>query len=126
MRFLVLIAALAVMPAAFGQSAQNASTASGQTSVAVGAIGESGLKATSGVVAIPLGVAGVASGAVAVGASASGQTELAGGFSGAATGASQGASALVEFSNAPLSISDDVVIAAPQAAPEVPYTPAAQ
>ncbi|MDZ4759721.1 MAG: hypothetical protein SGJ21_01435 [Alphaproteobacteria bacterium] len=125
MRVLLLGAiALAGAPA-FAQSAQNASKASGQTSLAVGAIGESGLRATSGVVAIPLGVTAVASGAVGVGASASGQTGLAGGFSGAAVDASRGAKALVDFSNAPLSITDDIVMTKPQPAPNVPYTPVA-
>ena len=44
--------------------------------MAVGAIGESGLKAASGVVAIPLGAVAVASGAVGIAANASGYTDV--------------------------------------------------
>lgn len=123
MRMLILTAFAVAGAAAHAQSTQNASDASAQTSIAAGAIGESGLRAASGVVAIPLGAAGVASGTVAVGASASGQTEIAGGFSEAAHGASQGAKHLVDFSNAPLTITNDVVTARPQPAPAVPYSP---
>ena len=128
---LVAIAALAAglaapaLPAA-AQSAQNASTALKQTSIAAGAITESGLRTTSGVVAIPLGATAVASGAVGIGAAASGQFEVAEGFSDAAGGASRSARKLVEFSNAPLTIADDVVVARPQPAPKVPFTPAGQ
>lgn len=122
------ILVLAALPAAHAQSAQNASTALKQTSIAAGAVTESGLRATSGVVAIPLGATAVASGAVGVGAGASGQTDIAKGFSGASLDASKGAKAMVDFSNAPLAISDDVVIAKPkaappQSAPKVPYSP---
>jgi hypothetical protein len=113
-------------PAFADQSAQNASAASKQASIAVGAIGESGLRATSGVVAIPLGGVALASGAVGVAAGASGQFELANGFSEASAAAVKDARSLVEFSNAPLSITDDVVVAKPQPAPKVPFTPAAQ
>ncbi len=125
---LVAIAALAAAFAvpAQAQSARNAATASKQTSLAVGAITESGVRTTSGVVAIPLGATAVASGAVGVGAAASGQFEVANGFSDAAGGASRGARKMVEFSNAPLTIGDDVVVAKPQPAPQVPYTPAGQ
>jgi hypothetical protein len=127
MRIIVAAAlAYAAVGHASAQSAQNASNASGQTSVAVGAIGESGLRATSGAVAVPLGAGALASGAVGVGLGASGQTELAAGFSGAATATSADARKLVEFSNAPLVIGDDVVVAKPQPAPQVPFTPAAQ
>jgi hypothetical protein len=108
------------------QSAQNASAASKQTSIAVGAIGESGLRATSGVVAVPLGGVALASGAVGVAAGASGQFEAAKGFSDASAAITKDARSLVEFSNAPLIITDDVVVAKPQPAPKVPYTPAGQ
>jgi hypothetical protein len=128
MRYALIAGAFlaSALPAFADQSAQNASTASKQTSIAVGAIGESGLKATSGVVAVPLGGVALASGAVGVGASASGQFEIAKGFSEASASTVKSARALVEFSNAPLSITDDVVVAKPQPAPKVPYTPAGQ
>ena len=90
---LVVVAALAAGLAvpAHAQSAQNASTASKQTSIAVGAIAESGVRTTSGVVAVPLGATAVASGAVGVGAAASGQFEVAKGFSDAAGATSRSA-----------------------------------
>jgi hypothetical protein len=110
---------------AWGQSAQNASNASKQTSVAIGAIGESGLKATSGVVAIPLGAVAVTSGAVGYSANASGHTDIGAGFSKGSASATKGAKALVDFSNSPLTITDDVVVGRkPQPAPAVPFTPA--
>lgn len=125
---LVAIAAFAAVLAvpAYAQSAQNASTALKQTSIAAGAITESGVRTTSGVVAIPLGATAVASGAVGVGAGASGQFEAAEGFSNAGGATSRSARKLVEFSNAPLTIGDDVIVAKPQPAPKVPYTPAGQ
>jgi hypothetical protein len=125
---LIVVAAFAAALAlpAQAQSAQNASTALKQTSIAAGAITESGVRTTSGVVAVPLGVTAVASGAVGIGAAASGQFEVANGFSNAAGGASRSARKLVEFSNAPLTIGDDVVIARPQPAPKAPFTPAGQ
>jgi hypothetical protein len=113
-------------PAFADQSAQNLSAASKQASIAVGAIGESGLKAASGVVAVPLGGVALASGAVGIAAGASGQFEIAKGFSDASAAITKDARSLVEFSNAPLSITDDVVVSKPQPAPQVPYTPAAQ
>ena len=125
MRLVVIAAGILAVAPAQAQSTQNASDASKQTSIAVGAIGESGLRATSGGVAIPLGVTALASGAVGVGASASGQTDIALGFSAAAGDASRGAKALVDFSNAPLTISDEVIVAKPQEAPQVPYSPVA-
>jgi len=128
MRYMTAAALVLVLAApAFAQSTRNASDASGQTSLAAGAIGESGLRATSGVVAIPLGVAALASGVVGVGAAASGQQEAAGGFSAAASGAAHGARELVNFSTAPLTITNEVVVAKPQLrpqpAPHVPYSP---
>ncbi len=127
MRLGVLTAAavfILTMPA-WAQSAQNASNASKQTSVAIGAIGESGLKATSGVVAIPLGAVAVTSGAVGFSANASGHTDIGLGFSQGAASATKGAKALVDFSNAPLRITDEVIVGRkPQPAPAVPYTPA--
>lgn len=122
------LALAAAMPAQAQSSMQNASDASKQTSMAIGAIGESGLKATSGVVAIPLGAVALGSGAVGVAAHASGQTEIGGAFSTASKNVSKDARKLVEFSNAPLSVTDDVIIRrqttpAPQAAPAVPFTP---
>jgi hypothetical protein len=127
MRLIAIAAfAAALVVPAHAQSAQNASTALKQTSIAAGAITESGVRTASGVVAVPLGATAVASGAVGVGAAASGQFEVADGFSDAAGGASRSARKLVEFSNAPLTIGDDVVIARPQPAPKVPFTPAGQ
>jgi hypothetical protein len=127
MRLAVFAALVALSTApAFAQSAQNASTALKQTSLAAGAIAESGVRTTSGVVAVPLGATALASGAVGVGAAASGQFEVAKGFSGAAGDASRGARKMVEFSNAPLTIGNEVIVAKPQPAPKVPYTPAAQ
>jgi uncharacterized membrane protein len=112
---LVLTAALAAATPAFAQSERNASDASAATSVAVGAIGESGLKASAGVVAIPLAVAGAAgvSGAFAVAGAGSAAVSL--------------AADSADFSNKPLTISNDVVIAPPaQPAPVVPFTPEAK
>jgi hypothetical protein len=128
MRYALLAGTIlaAAAPAFADQSAQNLSAASKQTSLAVGAIGESGLKAASGVVAIPLGGVALASGAVGVAAGASGQYEIAKGFSDASVAITKDARALVEFSNAPLSITDDVVVAKPQPAPKVPFTPVSQ
>lgn len=128
MRYAVAaLLAFSLAGAAQAQSVENASTASEQTSLAVGAIGESGLRATSGVVAVPLGVTALASGTAGVGAAASGQIEAADGFSAAAKDASRAARALVEISNAPLTITDEVVVGrkpvAPQPAPRVPYRP---
>lgn len=82
----------------------------------------------TGVVAIPLGAVALGSGAVGVAAKASGQTEIGGAFSTASKNVSKDARKLVEFSNAPLSVTDDVIIRrqttpAPQAAPAVPFTP---
>ena len=130
MRYALLAGtALAFSTPAFAepQSAQNLSTALKQTSIAAGAITESGLKATSGVVAIPLGATALASAAVGVAATASGQYELGKGFSEASADTVKGARALVEFSNSPLAITDDIVVGkTPQPAPKVPYTPAGQ
>lgn len=124
---LASILALGLAGAAHAQSVENASKALEQTSLAAGAIGESGLRATSGVVAVPLGVTALASGAVGVGAAASGQVDVADGFSAAAKDTSHAARTLVEFSNAPLTITDEVVVGQkrvpPQPAPHVPYRP---
>lgn len=117
--------ATAAVPA-HAQSAQNASTVLKQTSIAAGTIVESGVRTTSGVVAVPLGATALASGAVGVGAGASGQFEIAKGFSEAAGDASRGARKMVEFSNAPLTIGNEVIVAKPQPAPTVPFTPAGQ
>jgi hypothetical protein len=128
---LVLTAAtlLAISPAAHAQFSQNASAASKQTSIALGAIGESGLKASSGVVAIPLGGIALASGAVGTTARASGHDAIADGFNTGAADATDAAKAVVDFSNSPLTISDDIVVGRPkqpkpQPAPNVPYRPA--
>jgi hypothetical protein len=123
-----VLALAAAMPAHAQSSMKNASDASKQTSMAVGAIGESGLKATSGVVAIPFGAVALGSGAVGIAANASGQTEVGDAFSKASASVSKDARKLVEFSNAPLTVTDDVIVRrpanpAPQAAPEVPFTP---
>jgi hypothetical protein len=117
----VLLAALALIAApAFAQSTP-ASQTSKQTSVAVGAIGESGLKVTSGVVTIPLGAAALTSGAVGLAAGASGHNDAARGFSQAAVDTSKGAKAIADFANQPLQISDEVIVQKPQPAPAVPY-----
>jgi len=128
---LVLTAAIlmAISPAAHAQFSQNASAASKQTSIAAGAIGESGLKASSGVVSVPLGGVALASGAVGVVARASGQDVIANGFNKGAADATAAAKAVVDFSNSPLTITDEVVVGRPkqpkaQPAPVVPYTPA--
>lgn len=128
---LVLTAVLltAATPAAHAQFSQNASAASKQTSIAAGAIGESGLKASSGVVSIPLVGVALASGAVGIAAGASGQDVIANGFNTGAADATAAAKAVVDFSNSPLTITDEVVVGPPrqpkaQPAPVVPYTPA--
>jgi hypothetical protein len=128
---LVLTAVLltAATPAAHAQFSQNASAASRQTSIAAGAIGESGLKASSGVVSIPLGGVALASGAVGIAARASGQDAIANGFNKGSADATAAAKAVVDFSNSPLTITDEVVVGRPrqrqaQPAPVVPYTPA--
>lgn len=129
---LVLTAILltgAAAPAYAQGSLQNASDASKQVVVAVGAIGESGLKASSGVVAIPMGAVALASGAVGVAANASGYTEVGQAFDAGSKEATEGAKAFVDFSGAPLTVTNDVVVGRrkntdAQPAPEVPYTPA--
>lgn len=118
------MAALALSAPAFAQSERNASAASEQTSVAVGAIGESGLKATVGVVAIPLGVAGA--GAMSGGAalSAAGAPVIGGSVAQTGSAALGAAGAASDFAGKPLAISKDVIVGpAPQPAPNVPYTP---
>lgn len=119
-------------------SVRNTSEASKQVVVAVGAIGESGVKAASGVVAIPLGSVAVASGAVAHGAGASGYTDVETAFSAGASSATGAAKSFVDFSGAPLTVTDNVVLGqkakssqtartkgapAAQAAPNVPFAP---
>lgn len=126
---LALTAALfiAVAAPAYAQtSAKNASEASRQTSQAAGAIAESGVKATSGVVAIPMGGIAIASGAVGHSANASGYTDIGAGFEAGSASATKAAKAFVDFSGAPLTVSDELVIGrrtapAPQAAPAIPY-----
>jgi hypothetical protein len=127
---LVLTAAvlMAIAPAAHAQFSQNASAASKQTSMAIGAIGESGLKASSGVVAIPLGGIALASGAVGIAARASGRDALADGFNAGAAEATEAAKAVVDFSDSPLTITDEIVVGRPkqpkaQPAPNVPFSP---
>lgn len=113
-------------------SVRNGSEASKQVVLGIGAVGESGVKAASGVVAIPLGGVAVASGAVAHAANASGYTDIGEGFDTGAAGATKAATAFVDFSGKPLAITDDVIVdrrtaahGAPKAqpAPEVPYAP---
>lgn len=125
------LAAAAAAPSYAQGSLRNASEASKQVITAAGAIGESGIKASSGVVAIPLGGVALASGAVGVAANASGYTEVGSAFRDGSAGFTKGARSLVEFSGEPLSVSDDVVIGKPQQpvaqdAPNVPYSPAQQ
>lgn len=131
MRLVLTAAIFAGLSApAFAQSSvHNASEASRQTSQAVGAIGESGFKASSGVVAVPMGALAVASGAVGHSANASGYTEIGAGFEAGAASATKAARALVDFSGSPLTVSDEVIVGrkhAPtaQPAPAIPYTPA--
>jgi len=129
---LVLTAALCITmsaPALAQSSLRNGSEASKQVSQAAGAIGESGFKASSGVVALPMGAIAVASGAVGQSANASGYTHVGEGFEAGAASATRAAKAMVDFSGAPLSVSDDVIVgrkAEPKAqpAPAVPFAPA--
>ena len=125
---LALAIALAAPAHAQGGSLRNGSEASRQAVVAVGAIGESGVKASTGVVAIPMGGVALASGAVGHVANASGYTEVGTTFSDGAAGATKAAKSLVDFSGAPLTVSDEVIVGrpeqpVPQPAPNVPYTP---
>jgi hypothetical protein len=112
---------------ALAQSERNASDASGQTSLALGAIGESGLKATAGVVAIPLGVGGAAASGAGLASSAAGAPSL--GMAPVVVGSSAlgAAGDLIDFANKPLRVSKDVVVGPPpHAAPNVPYMPPAK
>lgn len=123
-----LAIALAAPTHAQGGSLRNGSEASKQAIVSVGAIGESGVKASTGVVAIPMGGIALASGAIGHVANASGYTEVGTTFSDGAAGATKAAKSLVEFSGAPLTVSDEVIVGrpeqpVPQPAPNVPYTP---
>lgn len=125
---LTATALMAVSPAHAQGSLQNASDASKQVVLAGGAIGESGLKASSGVVAIPLGAVAVTSGAVGYAANASGHTEVGKAFSAGAEEVTKDAKQLVDFSNAPLTVTDDVIVGRAknteaQGAPKVPFTP---
>lgn len=125
---LALAIALAAPAHAQGGSLRNGSEASKQVIVSVGAIGESGVKASTGVVALPMGGVALASGAVGHAANASGYTEVGTTFSDGAAGATKAAKSLVEFSGAPLTVSDEVIVGrpeqpVPQPAPNVPYTP---
>lgn len=124
----IAILALAAPAHAQGGSVRNGSEASKQAIVAVGAVGESGVKASTGVVAIPMGGVAVASGAVGHVANASGYTDVGATFSTGAAGATKAAKSLVQFSGAPLTVSDEVIVGrpeqpVPQPAPNVPYTP---
>ena len=117
----------AAAPTYAQSSVQNASEASRQTSQAVGAIGESGLKASSGVVAVPTGAIAVASGAAGHSANASGFTDIGAGFEAGSASATKAATALVDFSGSPLTVADDVIVGRkpePQPAPALPYAPA--
>ena len=80
-------------------------------------------------VSIPLGGVALASGAVGIAARASGQDTIANGFNKGSADATAAAKAVVDFSNSPLTIADEVVVGRPrqrqaQPAPLVPYTPA--
>ena len=120
-----MIAVLGVASPALAQSEKNASDASAQTSIAVGAIGESGLKATAGVVGVPLAAAGSAAAVTGVGLSAAGLPTSGGALATVGSGTAQAGIDLVEFSGKPLTITKDVVVGpAPQPAPKVPYAPA--
>jgi hypothetical protein len=103
-----IVAVALLSTPAWAQSEQNASDASAETSEAVGALTESGVKASVGVVAVPVGSAAV--GSVAVGS----------GIMGAGMASAALADGASNFSNAPLSVSDDVVVA-PDAPPNVPF-----
>lgn len=125
---LMLALALAAPSHAQGGSVKNGSEASKQAIIAVGAVGESGVKASSGVVAIPMGGIALASGAVGHAANASGYTDVGTAFSGGAEGATDAAKSLVDFSGAPLTVTDEVIVGrlekpAPQPVPQVPYAP---
>ena len=127
MRYALAPALIFVLAAPALAQSVPAVQASAETSRAVGAIGETGLRVASGAVTVPLGVTELASGAVGVGAAASGQTQIAGGFSAAAAGSAHAARDVAVFANQPLTITDDVVMAKPRArpqpAPNVPYKP---
>ena len=86
---LALAIALAAPVHAQGGSLRNGSEASKQVIVSVGAIGESGVKASTGLVAIPMGGIALASGAVGHVANASGYTEVGTTFSDGAAGATK-------------------------------------
>lgn len=131
---LVLTAAIFLTisaPALAQGSLQNGSEASRQASRAAGAIGESGLKAASGVVAAPFGAVAVASGAAGHSTDASGYTDIGAGLEAGAASATKAATAFVDFSGSPLTVSDDIIVGrkpaqkpVAQAAPAVPYAPA--
>lgn len=125
------LATMAALPAYAQGSLRNTSEASKQVITASGAIGESGIKASAGVVAIPLGGVALASGAVGAAANASGYAEVGSTFEDGGAGVTKGARSLVEFSGEPLTVSDEVVIGRPQEpvaqpAPNVPYAPGQQ
>ena len=123
---LALTAALAAPAHAQGGSFRNASEASKQVVTAVGAIGESGLKASTGIVAIPLGGVAVASGVVGNVAGASGFTDVETAFTGASEEEKAEAKKVVDFSGSPLTVSNDIIVDRPKApvaqpAPHVPF-----
>ena len=128
---MVIVIAPAMTPTAPADaqgSVRNASEASKQVIISAGAVGESGIQASTGIVAIPLGGVALASGAVGVAANASGYNEIGRGFQDVSGGVSKGARSLVAFSGEPLSVTDDVIVGKPaqplaQPAPRVPYAP---
>lgn len=126
MRRILVASALAFCAAspALAQSEANASDASGATSIAIGAIGESGLKASAGVVAVPLGVAGTGSVVAGMGASEAGSNAVGIGAGGAGLVLLGAAGMSADFAREPLKIGKQVVVGPPpQAAPNVSYVP---
>lgn len=99
------------------QSARNTSRAVEESAEGVAALAEAGLKATVGVASVPVAVAAAGSGVAA------GSAMLAAkGLVGATAGTSAAANDSAAFSAAPLSVTDDVIVA-PQPAPSVPFAP---
>jgi hypothetical protein len=105
----------AAAPAVAADSFQTYSTASQQSAEAAATLTVAGMKTVSGVVAIPLAVAG--GGSAAAGSSAQGVADSA---NASADGFSQGASDAADFASGPLPVTNTVVIR-PQPAPQVPY-----
>jgi hypothetical protein len=112
---------MALATPALADSVDNLSDASKDSATAVAEIAEAGVRTVVGVAALPASVA--AGGSVVAGAIVEGvgdSTVQVG------LGAAHGADEMARFANAPLSVSDDVVVGPPpQGAPNVPAAPKA-